>query len=261
MTCAVIIPARFDSTRFPGKVLMRGPSGKPLIQYTWEAATRAEGVDETLVATDDERIAEAVRAFGGEVRMTRSAHRTGSDRCAEVAGKLRHDLVVNLQADEAGIRPEMIWQTVRLLREDPECEMSTLACPIRDESELSDPDVVKVVLDCRSRALYFSRAVIPHVRGSGSPLRESPAPHLRHHGIYGYRREALLAFAALPPHPLEQAEKLEQLRALANGYKIIVGVTPYRTLKVDTREDFEAFCAAEAGNASPPRHDEHDERS
>ena len=247
MTCAVIIPARFGSTRFPGKVLMRAPSGKTLIQYTWEAAARAEGVDETLVATDDARIAEAVRAFGGEARMTQSAHPSGSDRCAEVARGLRHDLVVNLQADEAGILPEMISQTVRLLREDTECEMSTLACRIRDESELSDPGVVKVVLDRRSRALYFSRSVIPHVRGSSSPLRESPVPHLRHHGIYGFRREALLAFAALPPHPLEVAEKLEQLRALANGYKIIVGVTPHRTLKVDTREDFEAFCASETG--------------
>jgi 3-deoxy-manno-octulosonate cytidylyltransferase (CMP-KDO synthetase) len=245
MTCAVIIPARFGSTRFPGKALMRSPSGRPLIQYAWEAATRAEGVDETFVATDDERIADAVRAFGGEARMTRSDHLSGSDRCAEVARGLRHDWVVNLQADEAGILPEMISQTARLLREDPECEMSTLACRIRDESELTDPGVVKVVLDRRSRALYFSRAVIPHVRGSSSPLRESPVLHLRHHGIYGYRREALLAFAALPPHPLEQAERLEQLRALANGYKITVGVTPHRTLKVDTRDDFEAFCAAE----------------
>ena len=119
MTCAVIIPARFGSTRFPGKVLMRSPSGKPLIQYAWEAATRAEGVDETLVATDDERIAEAVRAFGGEVRMTQSTHPSGSDRCAEVARGLRHDCVVNLQADEAGILPEMISQTVRLLRRGP----------------------------------------------------------------------------------------------------------------------------------------------
>ena len=198
MTCAVIIPARFGSTRFPGKVLMRGPSGKPLIQYAWEAATRAEGVDETLVATDDERIAEAVRAFGGEARMTQSAHPSGSDRCAEVARGLRHDLVVNLQADEAGILPEMISQTVRLLREDPECEMSTLACRIRDESELTDPGVVKVVLDRRSRALYFSQGGHPAREGIRLAAAREPGPapaasrHLRlpPRGASGLRRAA-----------------------------------------------------------------------
>ncbi len=249
MSCAVIIPARYSSTRFPGKPLVRGPSGKPLIQYVWEAASRAEGVDAVLVATDDERIAEAVRAFGGAVCLTASRHPSGRDRCAEVARGLSHEVVVNLQGDEPDILPEMISQTVRLLEEDPECEISTLAGRIQDEADLADPSVVKVVVDARWRALYFSRSVIPHVRGSAAPLRESPVPHLRHHGIYGYRRKALLAFNALPPHPLEEAEKLEQLRALANGYKIKVGLTPHRTMKVDTREEFEAFCRRESGGA------------
>jgi len=228
---------------------MRGPSGKPLIQYVWEAASRTEGVNKVLVATDDERIAAAVRAFGGEARMTESRHRSGSDRCAEVAATLAHEVVLNLQGDEPGILPEMISQTVRLLDDDRECAISTLACRIQDEAELTDPGVVKVVVDARWRALYFSRSVIPHVRGAAAPLRESPVPHLRHHGIYGYRRQALLAFRALPPHPLEEAEKLEQLRALANGYKIKVGLTPHRTMKVDTREEFEAFCRRESGDS------------
>jgi len=241
---AVIIPARFASSRFPGKPLVKDPWGKPLIQYVWEAATHAEGVERVLVATDDERVAQAVRGFGGKVHMTSPAHHSGSDRCAEAARTLDHDVVVNLQGDEPTIKPDMITQTIRLLDQDPECVISTLAGRIDSEEELRDPGVVKVVVDARGRALYFSRSVIPHVRGSETPLRDSPIPHLRHYGIYGYRREFLLAYNRLPPHPLEEAEKLEQLRALANGYKIAVGLTEHRTMKVDTQEDFAAFCAA-----------------
>jgi 3-deoxy-manno-octulosonate cytidylyltransferase (CMP-KDO synthetase) len=221
---------------------MRSPAGKPLIQYVWEAATKADGVDAVLVATDDDRIAEAVRGFGGEARMTSGRHNSGSDRCAEAARGLTHDVIVNLQGDEPTILPEMIAQTVSLLDDDAECVISTLASRIADEAELNDPGVVKVVVDELGRALYFSRSVIPHVRGSAAPLRDSPAAHLRHHGIYGYRRAFLLRYNQLPPHPLEEAEKLEQLRALAHGYKIKVGVTPHRTMKVDTPEDFKAFC-------------------
>ena len=243
MKAAVIIPARFASTRFPGKPLVKDPWGKPLIQYVWEAAVQAEGVECVLVATDDERIAQAVRGFGGEVHMTSAAHHTGSDRCAEAARALDHDVVVNLQGDEPAIKPDMITQTIRLLERDPECVISTLAARIDSEEELRDPGVVKVVVDTRGRALYFSRSVIPHVRGSDAPLRDSPAPHLRHYGIYGYRRDFLMSYNRLPPHPLEEAEKLEQLRALANGYKIAVGLTAHRMMKVDTPEDFAAFCA------------------
>jgi 3-deoxy-manno-octulosonate cytidylyltransferase (CMP-KDO synthetase) len=221
---------------------MRSPAGKPLIQYVWEAATKADGVDAVLVATDDDRIAEAVRGFGGEARMTSGRHNSGSDRCAEAARGLTHDVIVNLQGDEPTILPEMIAQTVSLLDDDAECVISTLASRIADEAELNDPGVVKVVVDELGRALYFSRSVIPHVRGSAAPLRDSPAAHLRHHGIYGYRRAFLLRYNQLPPHPLEEAEKLEQLRALAHGYKIKVGVTPHRTMKVDTPEDYQAFC-------------------
>lgn len=244
MKSAVIIPARYDSSRFPGKPLMKDAAGKPLIRYVWEAAARAEGVDQVIIATDDARIRDAVQAFGGEVRMTSPRHPSGSDRVAEVARSLDHDVVVNLQGDEPTVRPEMITQTIGLLREDPECVMATLAAEIREASELTDPNVVKVVVDASWRALYFSRCPIPHVRGSAAPLQDSPIPHLIHLGLYAYRREFLLTFARMPPHPLEQAERLEQLRALANGYKIKVGLTPHRTLKVDTPEDFKVFCAS-----------------
>jgi len=246
MSAAVVIPARYGSTRLPGKPLMRGPAGRPLIQYVWQAAVRADGVDRVIVATDDERICAAVRAFGGEAQMTGAEHHCGSDRCAEVARKLDHDIIINLQGDEPSMRPEMIAQTIRLLDEAPDCVISTLACRIGEEADLTDPNVVKVVLDEASRALYFSRSPIPHVRGSSAPLRESPHPHLVHLGIYAFRRESLLTFSRLGPHPLEQAEKLEQLRALANGYRIKVGITAHRVAKVDTPEEFAAFCAAAA---------------
>jgi 3-deoxy-manno-octulosonate cytidylyltransferase (CMP-KDO synthetase) len=241
MTAAVIIPARYGSTRFPGKPLMRGPDGKPLIQYVWEAARRAPGVEEVAVATDDERIAAAVRGFGGEVRMTGAGHPSGSDRCAEAAEGMTYDVIVNLQGDEPSIPPEEIARAVQLLDEDGECVVGTLATPITGEAELLDPGVVKVVLDERGRALYFSRSVIPHVRGSEHPLKDSPLPFLRHLGIYAYRREFLREYTRLGPHALEEAEKLEQLRVLAHGYKIKVGLSGHRPMKVDTPEDFEAF--------------------
>jgi len=242
MRAAVVIPVRYGSTRFPGKALARCPGGKPLVQYVWEAAVRAEGVERVIVATDDRRIAEAVEAFGGEVRMTSPLHRTGSDRCAEVARDLAHEVVVNLQGDEPGMRPEMISRAVALLEQDTDCVVATLACPIRADSELRDPNAVKVVVDCAGRALYFSRAPIPHVHGATSPPAGGNFPHLLHIGIYAYRRPFLLRFAELPPHPLEEAEKLEQLRALGNGYMIKVGLVSQRTFRVDTPEDLEVFC-------------------
>lgn len=241
MSAAVIIPARYGSTRFPGKPLMRGPDGKSLIQYVWDAARATTEADDVIIATDDARIAEAARAFGADVRMTGSAHNSGSDRCAELAASMTHEVIVNLQGDEPNMPPEIIAQAIRMLQEDPEADIATLANVIETVEELHDPGVVKVVLDDNGYALYFSRASIPHVRDSVAPLRDSPAAFLRHHGIYAYRRDALIAFSRLPPHPLEQAEKLEQLRALAHGYKIKVAVTSHRPLKVDTREDFEAF--------------------
>lgn len=246
MKAAVVIPTRYGSTRFPGKALARGPDGKVLIQYVWETATRAAGVDRVIIATDDDRIKSAAEAFGAEVRMTAPDHPCGSDRVAEVARNLDHDVVVNLQGDEPSLPPAAISQAADLLAGAAECVMATLASRIEDEAELTDPNVVKVVVDASYRALYFSRSVIPHVRGATHPLRECPLPHLHHHGIYAFRREFLLEFRRLGPHPLEQAERLEQLRALAHGYMIKVGLMTHGVLKVDTPEDFEAFCAAQA---------------
>jgi 3-deoxy-manno-octulosonate cytidylyltransferase (CMP-KDO synthetase) len=240
LKAVVVIPARYASTRFPGKVLMASPEGKPVLQYVVEAAQRARRAARVLVATDDARIGEAVEAFGGEARMT-GDHACGSDRVAEVAAGLEAPLVINLQADEPGILPEQIDHCVELLEEDRECVISSLAVRIESQEELDDPNAVKVVVDESWRALYFSRSPIPHVRDARAPFAESPMPHLRHLGIYAYRRPFLLEYAAFGPHPLERAEKLEQLRALAHGYMIKIGLTVHRSAKVDTPEDFEAF--------------------
>jgi len=242
MRAAIVIPARYDSKRLPGKPLMKDGRGKPLIQYVWEAACRASSAERVIVATDDDRIREAALEFGGEVRMTSPGHRSGSDRVAEIAAELDHDVVVNVQGDEPALRPQAIDRAIRLLAEDGECVIGTLAARIESEEELADPNVVKVVVDDAWRALYFSRSPIPHVRGSTAPVADSPAPHMIHVGVYAYRRDFLLRFAGLPPHPLEQAERLEQLRALANGYRIKVGLIPHRPMKVDTPEDFRVFC-------------------
>ena len=241
MKAAVVIPARYGSTRFPGKVLAPDPSGKPLLQYVYEAARACSLVGPVVVATDDDRVREAVERFGGEVRMTGAQHQCGSERSAEVAAGLENPVVVNLQADEPGILPEMIGQTVELLESDADCVMSTLAARLEAPKDLADPNVVKVVVDAAWRAIYFSRSPIPYVRDSDDPLADSPVPHLKHYGIYAYRRSFLLTYARLGPHPLEQAEKLEQLRALAHGYMIKVGLTRHQTLKVDTPEDYQIF--------------------
>jgi len=244
MKAAVVIPARYGSKRFPGKALMRDPEGRPLLQYVYEAAVHAVGVDRVIIATDDARIREVADEFGAEVRMTRPDHHCGSERCAEVAASLEHDVIVNLQGDEPSIRPEMVAEVIAILSKDDECPVATLACPIGSEAELQDPNVVKVVCDDAGRALYFSRAPIPFVRDATAPLAESRVTHYHHIGIYAYRREFLLDYASWGPHPLEETEKLEQLRILAHGYKIVVRVTPYPVLKVDTPRDFEAFLAA-----------------
>ena len=241
---AVVIPARYGSTRFPGKALARDPDGKPLLQYVVDAALQAERVNEVIVATDDDRIREAVEGFGATARMTAADHHCGTERVAEVAADLEQPIVVNLQGDEVGILPEQITRTIELLDEDRECVISTLAHRIATQQNLDDSNVVKVVVDGSWRALYFSRSPIPFVRDAASPLEESPIPHLRHIGIYAFRRPFLLEYAAFGPHPLEEAEKLEQLRALAHGYMIKVGLTEHATLKVDTPEDLDAFVEA-----------------
>jgi 3-deoxy-manno-octulosonate cytidylyltransferase (CMP-KDO synthetase) len=241
LKATVVIPARWGSVRFPGKVLMMSPEGKRVIQYTVEAALRAKRVSEVIVATDDDRVREAVEAFGGQVRMTSPDHKCGSDRVAEVAADLETPIIVNLQADEPGILPEQIDHCVELLQEDKSCVVSSLAVRIGSQEELDDWNVVKVVVDESWRALYFSRSPIPFVRDTDTPFADSPIPHLRHLGIYAYRKPFLIEYGRFGEHPLERAEKLEQLRALAHGYMIKIGLTAHRAAKVDTPEDFEQF--------------------
>ncbi len=236
----VVIPARLASTRLPGKVLLRA-TGKYLVQHTWEQARRLRGAPPVIVACDDERIAAAVRSFGGEAVMTSPSCATGTDRVAEVARARSEDVVVNLQADEPEFDPADVDRLVETMVREPSLPMGTLAA-VAGTLERDRPSVVKVVRDLSGRALYFSRARIPHHRdlAEGEPL-PSDAPVLRHVGIYAFRRRALLEFAALPATPLEKAERLEQLRALEHGWNLRVLVGARAPAGIDTPEDYEAF--------------------
>lgn len=229
-----VIPARYASSRFPGKAL--APlAGKPLIQHVYERAARARYLSHLVIATDDERIAAAARAFGAPVCMTRADHPSGTDRTAEVASADPAEIVVNVQGDEPLIDPDAIDAAILGLLEAPEVSMGTLKKLIHDPSELANPNVVKVVTDRFGNAIYFSRARIPYVR---SGVEEAPC--YKHIGLYVYRRDFLLAYPQLPVGPLERAEKLEQLRALENGYRIRVVETDYESRGVDTPEDLQA---------------------
>ncbi|MSR66331.1 MAG: 3-deoxy-manno-octulosonate cytidylyltransferase [Pedosphaera sp.] len=229
-----IIPARFGSTRFPGKPLHL-IAGKPLIQHVVERCQLARSLNEVIVATDDERIAAVARAFC-RVEMTRADHPSGSDRVAEVAARVACDGVVNLQGDEPLMDPAVVDAVAGALLDS---EMSTAAVPITDAAEYDNPNVVKVVVNAAGRALYFSRRTIPYLRDAASSPVESLAafPFLKHLGIYGYRREALLRWVSYPVSPLERAEKLEQLRALENGMEIAVVRVLRDSVGVDCPED------------------------
>ena len=225
-----VIPARYGAQRFPGKPLAL-IAGKPLIQRVYEQARQAKRLDRVVVATDDARIAAAVKKFGGEVVLTSPACPSGTDRAAEVARQLDCDLIVNIQGDEPLIQPAMIDQLVDGFAG---CDMATLARPIESAEVLANPNVVKVVFASNGNALYFSRHPIPFVREVGTP-----AQHFKHLGIYAYRREFLLKFVQLPQSALEKTEKLEQLRALENGFAIKVLVTPHDSVGVDVPADVE----------------------
>ena len=236
-----VIPARYGSTRFPGKslALIRD---KPMVQWVYERTKRSTLLDRVIVATDDRRIIDAVTAFGGEAVMTSKAHATGTDRIAAVAEKLDCTIVVNVQGDEPLIDPRMIDEAVKPLAEDPSIPMGTLAKRITDPADAVDPNVVKVVMDRKGYALYFSRAPIPwdrdHWAGrtelAGLPLA---GPCYKHIGLYVYRRDFLLAYAAMPQTALEATEKLEQLRALEHGHKIKVEITDHESFGVDIPGD------------------------
>jgi 3-deoxy-manno-octulosonate cytidylyltransferase (CMP-KDO synthetase) len=237
MKTAIIIPARYASSRLPAKPLLR-ETGKYLIQHVYERACESNA-DTVIVATDDARIAEAVGSFGGNVVMTRDDHPSGTDRVAEVAAKLDADIIVNVQGDEPMIEPATLDLLPRLLFENPSAPMATLATPITSIEQWRDPNCVKVVCDSKGRALYFSRSPIPFVR-DGEPDFSS-GRFLQHLGLYAYRREFLLKLAKLPPEPLEQIEKLEQLRVLALGHRIQVGVVATAHRGVDTVADYQRF--------------------
>lgn len=233
MKAVGIIPARYASSRFPGKALAL-LGGLPLIQHVYERAAEAETLSLVAVATDDERIAAVVRDFGGKVVMTSPRHASGTDRVAEAARDLDVDVVVNIQGDEPFVSPAVIDQAVAPFRSRPELAMSTLSHLITDEPSLQDPNVVKVVTDQHGYALYFSRALIPY------PRRGELARAFAHIGLYAYRKDFLLRFAAMPPGRLEQIEALEQLRVLENGERILVIPTDdYVGIGVDVPADLE----------------------
>jgi 3-deoxy-manno-octulosonate cytidylyltransferase (CMP-KDO synthetase) len=214
---ALIIPARFGSTRFPGKALHK-IAGKPLVQHVWERCCEARGIDAIIVATDDARIAEAARAFGAEVEMTSANHRSGTDRIAEVVRRRRNfKIIINVQGDEPLIDPKLITRIAREFGRDRRVQMVTAASRFGSGEDFANPHAVKVVTDRDENALYFSRCPIPFIRDG-----EAADVHLLHHGIYGFRRAFLLRFVRWRPGVLEQLEHLEQLRALENGARIRV---------------------------------------
>ncbi len=235
----VVIPARMASTRLPGKMLLR-ETGRSLIEHTYHAACQAKLAEKVIIATDHKAIANEVTQFGGIAILTDADHASGADRVAEVAsGMPEFDLFINLQGDEPEIDPSAIDQIITLLRDAPTTPMATLAAPIADPQHINDPSNVKVVFDGVGRALYFSRSPIPFVRDTSVAAAEGLFHH--HVGIYGYRREFLLRLSQLPTSPLEQAEKLEQLRVLEAGETILVGKIDSAAPGIDTPADYAAF--------------------
>lgn len=233
-----VIPARYASTRFPGKVI--APlAGRPLVAHVYDRTRAARLVRDTVVAVDDTRVAEVLQAHGVPYVHTRPDHPSGTDRMAEVAEKRDADILVNVQGDEPLMDPATIDRAIEPLLADPELVMATARRRITDPALVADPDVVKVVCDQGGRALYFSRHPIPYVRdGAGET-----SPHWQHIGLYVYRRDFLLKYAAMPPSPLECLEKLEQLRVLENGYTMSVVETDYESIGVDTPADLERAAA------------------
>jgi 3-deoxy-D-manno-octulosonate cytidylyltransferase len=238
-----VIPARYASTRLPAKALAE-IAGVPMVVRVWQQTRKAGSIDKTIVATDDERIAEVVRRAGGEAMITAATHQSGTDRIAEVARRVSAEVYLNVQGDLPFLDPADLDALATPMRTDPSIAMATLGTPIVDQHEWTNPNVVKVVRSAQGNALYFSRAPIPCPRDTEA----IPAVALRHIGVYAYRREFLLRFAALPQGVLERIEKLEQLRALENGYAIRVVPSVAPSLEIDTAEDL-ARARAQASSA------------
>lgn len=247
-TYNIVIPARYASERLPGKLLL-DLAGQPVIEHVWQAAQQSSA-QEVVIATDDSRILEMVRSFGGHAVMTSADHPSGSDRIAQCAAQLGWDddqLIVNLQGDEPAMPASCLDQVARLLEEEVTADVATLCWPIDAQEELDDPNIVKVVFGAAGQAMYFSRAAIPHCRGTVGSLQalQSGAPYYRHLGLYAYRFRALKSFTAAPPTPLEQAERLEQLRFMEIGLGLRVAVAvEFIPPGIDTAQDLERERAA-----------------
>lgn len=237
MKTTIIIPARYASTRFPGKPLI-DIRGKSMIQRVYEQACKATLPTQVIVATDDQRIYDHVQQFGRAV-MTDSAHRTGTERCAEVAEKLHTDLIVNVQGDEPFINPEQIDGLIQFLIDDPQFKIGTLAKQIELPHELNNPNTVKVVFNALHEAIYFSRHAIPFLRDTRTENPLNDHTYYKHIGMYGYHRDTLLRIAQLAPTPLEEAESLEQLRWMENGIRIGITRTTHQAMSIDTKEDLD----------------------
>ncbi len=229
----IVIPARFGSTRLPGKPLV-SLAGQPMIQRVYERAKLASQAARVIVATDDERIVKAVESFGGAARMTRPDHRTGTERVAEVAAHEKGDVFVNVQGDEPLLDPVAVDTAISALLEEPAAAIATVATPIKTPADIMDPNVVKTVLDFDNNGIYFSRAPIPWVRDTASKIQ---VRHLKHLGLYVFQRDALLEYPTLPQGELERIEQLEQLRWLENGWKIRVAEVEHDAVSVDVPED------------------------
>ena len=242
VNAVAVIPARYDSVRFPAKILA-SRTGKPLVQHVYEQACQAKLVKRVIIATDDERIVNAVKAFGGEAIMTRRDHQNGTSRIAEAASHIDAPIIVNVQGDEPEIEPATIDLAIQCLIDHPDCAVATPASPFAPGEDPANPNVVKVVMDQQGRALYFSRALIPHDRDKIDVDRKQFGYPLKHIGLYVFRREFLAIYASLAPTPLEQLEKLEQLRVLENGHRIAIAIGQSRSQGIDTPEQYEAFVA------------------
>lgn len=238
MKIVVVIPARYGSSRFAGKVLAK-KTGKYLVQHTYERALCAKSIDHALIATDDRRVMDACKEFGARCVMTSEYHQSGTDRIAEAVEKVDADIIVNLQADEPEIDPSYIDLVAELLADNPNAQMATLLAPFESPADIANPNIVKCVTDAAGRAIYFSRSVIPYDRQAGGV--GAIENYRRHLGIYAYRKDFLTAFTAMQPSFLERLEKLEQLRAIENGYSILTATVPKVWDGVDTEEQYQAF--------------------
>ncbi len=247
MNIVVVIPARYESTRLPGKVLAKD-TGKFLVQHTYERAKSASTVEKVIIATDSTEVMTACGSFGAECIMTSKDHQSGTDRIAEAVTNIDADIIINLQADEPEIDPKCIDQVAKLLIDNPEADMATLITPFEDESQITDPNVVKCITDNNGRAIYFSRSVIPYNRDAGTSTGSvstsgvgDASLYYRHLGVYAYRKDFLATITTRKQTALELSEKLEQLRAIEYGYSIMTGEVKHCWEGIDTPEQYKRF--------------------